>query len=614
MTESEKLKKRLELMNQELVKRQGKLKRHRKKLHQTKDDSEVQAIGSHRCKIESYKHPETLSSEQTNTCYLEKTEKYPEDNNLSSLTVPNTEAPLEELGKTFQSLSYQDTYFHTDNKTNDEHQVGTSCVDEHAGDESNPLTGELLHEQAALEEWSFQLGQAQPKTPNKALNCASSTGDISPVLTQKSSILKSATKSSVRYHPQRKMKGLVTSYQLRRNNYSRGLPFIRCPELAQTNKDISSDLEDTVVNNSGISQHSLASTIPVVENTQIQMENLMHVKSLGFGTSTVELSEEKGMLLTVFCGMYYFILVQEKQLSIWRLSGVREPIWFHEGYLSRETIFDGKSLGWAGNTVTVGNENTFVCVELWTRKISMESSTFLVIVYYYEEITKKFQSYCLQLRQFSGHISNMKLCVHPELSVIVSWMNDDSSTTSINKFSLDNGSKSVLKTTELSPVKEVLNSLHFIKGCWAVILGENDSNIYIWEHCTGALVKIIQCPRHHTKMQYFDEDQGFLFVSVCTETHIKLLVVNLTNGKWKTLRQIEIPQIYKLTGLKVDRAKLVAVSLEGIICWDLKTGHCVAEKQSQHKNVSSFLGEHFSVHISTDFKGEIISTHFLQTM
>ncbi|KAJ9573894.1 hypothetical protein L9F63_008754 [Diploptera punctata] len=160
-------------------------------------------------------------------------------------------------------------------------------------------------------------------------------------------------------------------------------------------------------------------------------------------------------------------------------------------------------------------------------------------------------------------ISNIQMCILPEMSVVVSWMSHNENCTNVIKFSIDNDSQLVLKSTELSSVEEAVNSLHCIKDCWAVVLGENDSHIILWEHCTGVLVRKIHYPRNNTIFQWVQEDQGFLFIAASTQNHVKFIVVNLTNSKWKQLQQFSLPETHKLMGVAVDKGRLVAVLLQG---------------------------------------------------
>ena len=51
-----------------------------------------------------------------------------------------------------------------------------------------------------------------------------------------------------------------------------------------------------------------------------------------------------------------------------------------------------------------------------------------------------------------------------------------------------------------------INQFYFT-GCWAVVLGENDSHLILWEHCTGVLIKKIHCPRNGAILQCIEEDQ-----------------------------------------------------------------------------------------------------------
>jgi hypothetical protein len=65
---------------------------------------------------------------------------------------------------------------------------------------------------------------------------------------------------------------------------------------------------------------------------------------------------------------------------------------------------------------------------------------------------------------FTRCIKNIKFCILPELSVVVTWSHCDASNTKIVKFSIDTESQLVLKSTDLVPVAGTVNSLHFLKG------------------------------------------------------------------------------------------------------------------------------------------------------
>jgi len=47
----------------------------------------------------------------------------------------------------------------------------------------------------------------------------------------------------------------------------------------------------------------------------------------------------------------------------------------------------------------------------------------------------------------------------------------------------------------------------YCAGCSTVVIGDSASQIFLWNHCTGALVTVIKCPQHDAKLQWAGEDQ-----------------------------------------------------------------------------------------------------------
>jgi len=44
-------------------------------------------------------------------------------------------------------------------------------------------------------------------------------------------------------------------------------------------------------------------------------------------------------------------------------------------------------------------------------------------------------------------------------------------------------------------------------GCSTIVIGDSASQIFLWNHCTGALVTAVKCLRHDAKLQWAGEDQ-----------------------------------------------------------------------------------------------------------
>ncbi|KAJ9573895.1 hypothetical protein L9F63_008755 [Diploptera punctata] len=254
------------------------------------------------------------------------------------------------------------------------------------------------HELPIMEEASFHFGQVLDSetfpesitTPQKPFNDESTI--LSPILTQKS-ISKSQDKifqSKTRNHPLSRSK------------------------MRDLNSEISDSIDITFgdilhINNTENNtcttvMCSIDDTLPVGENIEPKVENVVNNKDLKFKLSTVELSKENGPVLAAFCANDYFVLVQSNEINIWSISGIQELLYFHIGTLYRENIVE--SLGCQGNRVKVGDDDMFVCMELWGTEINISSgelSTTLKCSVYSCNITKKiFKSYILHLKDICG--------------------------------------------------------------------------------------------------------------------------------------------------------------------------------------------------------------------
>ena len=47
----------------------------------------------------------------------------------------------------------------------------------------------------------------------------------------------------------------------------------------------------------------------------------------------------------------------------------------------------------------------------------------------------------------------------------------------------------------------------YYAGCSTVVIGDSASQIFLWNHCTGALVTVVSCPQRDAKLQWAGEDQ-----------------------------------------------------------------------------------------------------------
>ena len=47
----------------------------------------------------------------------------------------------------------------------------------------------------------------------------------------------------------------------------------------------------------------------------------------------------------------------------------------------------------------------------------------------------------------------------------------------------------------------------YYAGCRTVVIADGASQLFLWNHCTGALVTAVKCPRYDAKLQWAGEDQ-----------------------------------------------------------------------------------------------------------
>jgi hypothetical protein len=204
------------------------------------------------------------------------------------------------------------------------------------------------------------------------------------------------------------------------------------------------------------------------------------------------------------------------------------------------------------------------------------------VIYSYSTANDGFKTCCLELKRLPWFIKDIKFCIGPEFSIVVSWQHCNSVVnTVVTKFNIDSESHLIQKSTQLVPVMETIKSVHCLQGGSTVVIADSASQIFLWNHCTGALVTAVKCPQHDAKLQWAGEDQGFLFAVFTTVTHIELITVNLTTRKQKSVRKYPLPETNTLLGISVECGKMIAVFSEGFMCWDLVAGTATTKDAGQ---------------------------------
>ena len=356
---------KLEQMNQELAKRRRRLKKHSHKKQKLTNEA-VMAIQKD-IQDNSLTEGNILLCDSNSSTYVSffSTPFAMEVNDMSTPSQSAKYVPSRLINDS-QDIPYHDEY------------ISETRV-------QNSLSQEMLiSEEASIPAGQVSVAESFQNricTPEKVIPRESNIQ--SPVLTY--------SKSQERPF-QKKIGKLLPSSQLKRRNILSAET--SSVETAHVN-NMQNDTATTVL-------CATDDTVIITEDMKPKPEDTVNSTIHGLESHTIELPKTKGQILFAFCESGYFILVQDKEINIWSLSGNGEPVCLHIGTLPREEI--GRSLGCMGSSVKVGSEDLIVCMELWeAQSPSKDVETSLkCVVYSYSVSSRNLKSYHLHLRQLSG--------------------------------------------------------------------------------------------------------------------------------------------------------------------------------------------------------------------
>lgn len=380
-------------MNKELKLRRHKLKRHTqdkevKSAHKkTKSSQKLSDIN------DEFSSTLETSSLETNNCNISIGGKYDTDflSTLSDHFLNNTVDSKDDVLMTINShdMHTASQYEVMQNNSSTEKDVTLNAVDPELA--SSEFINVLGKENPALMQSEINkedfVEHSTYSTPKKSM-IQESNSDLSPILLQRNGVTSISAKPKERFLVKR-MKGLVSSTKSKRKDFLKEFCLTLNHDIVAKVKTSGVTLPSDIKNSENITNKPIYHVVPFEECT-VPREAQRNV-FVTFPSCSVE-----GQILAAFFEDCVLVLVQELQISFWRILKRKEPPWFHIGLLPRKQLHFGISVGCQGGRIDNGSEQMFICSELWTSD-EQEHIILSCVIYSYNTIKAGFKSCCLEL-------------------------------------------------------------------------------------------------------------------------------------------------------------------------------------------------------------------------
>ncbi|PNF40729.1 hypothetical protein B7P43_G00672 [Cryptotermes secundus] len=407
-TETEKLKKRLELMSKELSLHQRKLRRHiRKKEVKLNDKKAKFTKNSSHCTIGTIaKHPCVLEISALEKCNKGLVSSLSKHNFIYS-SDSKDEARGVSVGATLphsHSIHIASEPKIIQKNVSREEHVCATVVPELASQQYFPVLGE---ENSSLKQSDITNKDIGPtistdckeaptystySTPRKLISNENDS-NWSPILTQKNCVSKSSAKPRTSFIEKRK-KCLLSSTKSKKKYIHKQTSFTLNHEMLHKVKN-ALPLDSLAA--PGDITSSESTRVTHTDDTLLVREDTVYKKPERNGFVTFPPCVAKGRVLSVIFEDSFLVLVQEFQISLWRFFKRKAPCWFHIGVLPRKLLDCGISVGCMSRKVNFGSEQMFVCIELWTSDAE-EQTILTCVIYSYNTIERTFKSCCVEFK------------------------------------------------------------------------------------------------------------------------------------------------------------------------------------------------------------------------